>query len=576
MDTHGSGMCDSPLIGSLDHQPGDARLLVLGYRGTLRAASTAAPELPRSVNDDEAFIEDQPPIMESMLEPWLVKAWDQLTERAAPNLLIFRGVPVPLNSLLLLLKERLIGVLTQALGAESIERGAQSSQWSASDILLKYPLLSPLLRSVVAEWVSATVIFLQRLQQDQQWIAADLRRADLPPIETVSGTASDAHAGGHFVLRVCFQGGGCLYYKPRPVTGEWLWHGLLDAIARLDPELRLPASRVLGDGSRLDYGWASSVLPEDESLAENSDERPESNSAGTLNYWNAAGAMLCLAQHARLTDLHLGNIVATRRGPAVTDAECFATPEIQLRQDVKVSPDYAAISDALASLVSTGLLPRRSATGYPDVSGLFGHAAPVSGVKLPRWVVSRDGRYRLTVVDAELVAHPNALIQASAIAVLPQILSGYRRAADLLLRVRETLIGPGTRWLAVLEKVHAPRILVRDTLIYGMLLTQSLEPRYLHSWHRRRRAILTGLDAGSIVRQPCSLLRSEARDLLEMHVPRLIVLPGTRTVATGSGRRIERRFTACTPAQAVIGQIEGLSRESIENIHVPALMSTIL
>ncbi len=569
-------MCDSFLIGALDHQPGDARLLVVGYRGTLRAASSSARGLPHSANDDEAFIEYQPPIMERMLEPWLAKAWGQLTERIPRDLLTFRGAPVPLYSLLLLLKERLIGVLTQAVGAESIEPGAQSSQWGASDILLKYPLLAPLCRSVVAEWVSSTATFLRRLHKDQQWIAADLRLPELPPVESISGTASDAHAGGHSVLRVCFRGGGCLYYKPRPVTGEWLWHKLLDAIARLDPELRLPASRVLGDGSRLDYGWASSVLPNDESLAENSDERAESHSAGTLGYWHAAGAMLCLAQHARLTDLHLGNIVATPRGPAVTDAECFATQDLHPRRDVKVSLDHATISDAVGSLVSTGLLPLRSPTGYPDVSGLFGHAAPVSGLRLPKWEESRDGHYHLTSAEAELVPHPNALVQTSAIAMLPQVLSGYRHAAELLLRVRATLIGSGTRWLSVLEKVHAPRIVVRDTLTYGMLLSQSLEPRYLHSQYKRRCAILTGLDAGSIARQPWSLVRSEARDLLEMHVPRLVVLPGTRTLAASSGRRIAYRFTTCTPAQAVIGQIEGLSHESVENVHVPALMSAIL
>ena len=569
-------MCDSALTGSLDHQPGDARMLVVGYRGTLRAASTTVLRLPRSVSDDEVFIDDQPPIVGTILEPWLAKALDQLTERSAPNLLLFRGAPVPLESLLLLLKEQLIDVLTQAVGDESIEPGVQSLQWSASDILLKYPLLATLLRSIVAEWVSATITFLRRLHQDQHWIAAGLGLAGLPSIEAVFGTTSDAHAGGHFVLRICFVGGCCLYYKPRPVTGEWLWHGLVDAVARLDPELRLPASRVLGDGSRFDYGWTSSVLPEDEELAGNCDERFKSDSAGTLAYWHAAGAMLCLAECARLTDLHLGNIVATPRGPAVTDAECLATPDLHLLRGDKVSPKHAAISDAVGSLLSTGLLPLRPATGYPDVSGLFGHTAPVSGVMLPKWVVSRDGRHRLTAVEAELVAHPNLLAQTSAIAALPQILSGYRHAADLLLKARETLIGSGTRWLAVLEKVHAPRFVVRDTLTYGMLLSQSLEPQYIRSRHRRRCTILSGLDTCSVVRQPWSLVRSEARDLLEMHVPRLVVLPGSRTLAAGSGRRIARRFTACTPAQAVIRQIEGLSRESIENVHVPALMSAIL
>ncbi|MHB1935485.1 MAG: DUF4135 domain-containing protein [Acidobacteriaceae bacterium] len=572
MDTRGKGMREPVLMGPLDRQPDDAGLLVVGYRGTLRAASTTGMATPRSPNEDEYL----PPIMERTLEPWLATALVQLTQRAAHDLLVFQGGTVPLTSLLLLLKERLIGILTRAVGDCCIEPEEQLAPSSASDILRKFPLLTPLIRSVVAEWVTATATFLQRLHRDKQWIAGELRLSALPPIEAISGTTSDVHAGGHSVLRVRFLGGGCLYYKPRAVTGEWLWHELLEAIARLDPELRLPAARVLTNAGRFHYGWAESVNPEESLRPENFDEGSKGNPAATLDYWHAAGAMLCLAQHARLTDLHLGNIVATPGGPAVTDAECLATPDLYVCPDVEISPENTAISDAVESIVSTGLLPSRSVRDWPDVSGFFGHAAPVSGVKLPKWTISSDGRYRLTAMDAELVGHRNALVQTTAVAVLPQILSGYRHAAELLLRVRETLIGPGTRWRGVLETVHAPRMVVRDTLTYGLLLSRSLEPRYLRSWHRRRRAILSGLAAASVGRSPGSLLRMEARALLEMHVPRLVVLPGTRTMAAGSGRAVARGFAACTPAQSLLGQIEGLSTESIENIQVPALLASIL
>jgi hypothetical protein len=64
--------------------------------------------------------------------------------------------------------------------------------------------------------------------------------------------------------------------------------------------------------------------------------------------------------------------------------------------------------------------------------------------------------------------------------------------------------------------------------------------------------------------------------ILQLHIPRLTILPGSRTLATGSGRPIARGFTASTPAQSVLESIETLSSESIDNLHVPALLAAIL
>jgi lantibiotic modifying enzyme len=286
--------------------------------------------------------------------------------------------------------------------------------------------------------------------------------------------------------------------------------------------------------------------------------------------------MLCLAQFVRLTDLHVGNIICTPWGPAVTDAECFATPNLHRPPWEKNSQEHAPISDALEAILSTGLLPRKRDRDQPDVSGFFAHATPVSAVRLPAWFLGPEGRYHLTPVGADLVAHRNAPRETTPLAVLPQILSGYRHAAELLIRARITLLAPGSQWRSVLEKLHAPRIVLRDTLTYGWLLSRSLEPQYLRSFYRRRNVILAELQSHSGQNLPSALLRAERNAILQLHIPRLTILPGSRTLATGPGRVIARRFTASTPAQSVLESIETLSTESIDNLHVPALLSTIL
>ncbi|MGC1870830.1 MAG: DUF4135 domain-containing protein [Acidobacteriaceae bacterium] len=532
-------------------QTDDARLLVMGYRGTLRPVQC----------------QNLPPVMETLLEPWIAQAWQRLNQRVPQPHRVFQGEPVPLDSLLPLLKDRLIGILTQALGASGIVPG----EASASDMVREFPLLQPLIRSALCEWVAAIGTFLQRLHRDQSWLARSLQCGALPSIQSVSGAASDMHAGGHSVLRVCFQGGSCLYYKPRPLTGEWLWRHLLNTIGRLDPQFHLSGARVLTTDDTRRYGWAESVFPEEKCFSNS----PAATRPAAVDYWHAAGAMICLAQHARLTDLHLGNIVATPCGPAVTDAECFATPILPQAHAEKSSPAQAALSEASDAILSTGLLPRKQAPGLPDVSGLFGHAAPVSGIRLPAWSQSSAGSYQVISVAAEMVDHGNAPTRTTPLAVMPQMLSGYRHAAELLIRARKTLLAPGSPWRAVLEEQHAPRVVLRDTLTYGCWLSRSLEPENLRSFYQRRNVILVELQSHIGEPLPSAVLRAELSAILQLHVPRLTVLPGSRTLATSSGRAIARHFATSTPAQSVLESIETLSSESIDNLHVPALLAAI-
>ncbi len=538
--------------GSSSRQTDAVRLLVMGYRGTL---------LPSRG-------ENLPPAMEALLDPWVAQAWHLLNQRVPQRYRVFQGESVPLDSLLPLLKDRLIGILTQAVDAI----GVASGEPLASDIMREFPLLSSLMRSAICEWIAAIGTFLQRLQRDRSWLSTVLQCQPLPPIQSISGTTSDAHTGGHSVLRVCFQGGGCLYYKPRPLTGEWLWQRLLDAIARIDPQLHLPAARVFTSDANSPYGWAESVFPEENCFSYSSDARP----SAAVDYWCAAGALLCLAQHTHLTDLHLANIIATPQGPVVTDAECFATPSLDRLLGEKSSQQQAPLSNALRAILSTGLLPRKQDSDLPDVSGLFGHAAPVAAVRLRAWSLSSDGRYHLTSIAAELANHGNAPAQTTPIAVLSQLLSGYRHAAELLIRARKPLLAPDSQWRAVLEKLHAPRIVIRDTLTYGLLLSRSLEPQFLRSCYRRRTVLLAELQPHSGRNLPAAVVRAELNAILHLHVPRLTILPGSRTLATGSGHAIARRFTASTPAEPVLESVEALSSESIPNLHVPALLAAIL
>jgi lantibiotic modifying enzyme len=558
--------------------PGSCGLgcLVLGYRGTL-----GPDPVPGGVTAAERSdpAELSPPWVEAFLEPLLAEAIHKREGRVPAAHRIFAGEPIPFDGLTGVLRERLEGIVIQAMGAWCLATQSDRSPIESSfgrDLPRVFPVLAQLLHRAMADWVEATAIFAERLHRDVPQLAAWLGVNALPPLASVSGTNSDLHPGGHLALRVEFRGGVCIYYKPRPVTGEWLWHRLLAAIAAADPDLRLPAARALaGSGAGRNgagqYGWAESVL----ACERGPEESTQEFAADSSSYWHQAGASLCLAEHVRLADLHLGNVLATANGPAVTDAECLGSPQGPAPVG-KSGSRPGEVGAVLDSLLETGLLPRGSPDGLPDTSGLFGGAEAVPGLELLRWAPEPEGRYRLTAVPARLLDHSNTPAQTSPLTVLPHILRGYRHAAEALLATRKSLLAPDSVWRAVLQTAHAPRAVLRETLTFGLLLSQSLEPASLRSMHRRRTSLLGALRAKSEGRFPAALLRAETQALVNLHVPRLVTLPGTRTLATGAGRSLVRKWAACTPAEAVVRAMEELSAERLESTNIPALLLAVL
>jgi lantibiotic modifying enzyme len=227
-------------------------------------------------------------------------------------------------------------------------------------------------------------------------------------------------------------------------------------------------------------------------------------------------------------------------------------------------------------LIATGLLPGRPSHNLPDTSGFFGVAAPVSFLHLPHWSQNPAGQFRLTNAPACLLNHANSPETTSPVLVLPQLLEGYRQAARALLQARKTLLAPGSPWRRLLERRHTPRIVLRDTLTYALFLSQSLTPGHLRSQHRRRLALRRALLQHGAAGLPSSLLRAELHSLLQLHIPRLIILPGTRTLASSAGRPLAHGFSHTTAARHVIRRIENLSAESLESTHLPALLLAVL
>jgi lantibiotic modifying enzyme len=524
-------------------------LLALGYHRTLQP--------------DPAFhtTATNPPQLSTLLDSLLAAARTQLDHRLPPTQQTFNGEAIPIASLLINLQQRLQDILTLPL-ANHLSTASSPYPITSAYLTREHPALAPLLTQSISEFVTSTITFILRLREDAPRLAHWLGMPMLPPIESLTATASDTHPGGHPVLQVLFRGGTGLYYKPRPVTGEWLWHALLQSVTTADPDLQLQAARVLPGRNPHRYGWMESLSSRSE---------PPSP-----RYWKNAGAILCLAHHVRLTDLHFENILATPLGPAVVDAECLASPTFARAKALNSIPSAQSIASLLQSMAATGLLPASRQSTAPEVSGFFARPNQAHGISIPQWSRLPDGSYCLIPIPATLLHHDSVPVAPSPLAVLPHLLAGYRQAATALMQARKSLLARDSSWLATLQKFHAPRVVLRDTLTYALLLTQSLHPTCLCSVTRRRAILLHALRQVSPQGFPQSVLRAELQALFHLHVPRLTLLPGSRTLASASGRPLASGFAAVSPASQIIGAIQSLTLSSLESTLIPALLLALL
>ncbi len=542
--------CTREQIGFFADAANHRELLVLGYEGTLMQDMDLPATAP-------AETENAQWTSGLSLEPWLESASLDLHRRSSVEHSGAGWERIDLCAWFNALRSRLSGILTQII----LDRPDLTER----KIAHQFPVLSALLNDAIAEWVDAVAVFLHRLHNDASGVATWLGYQKLPELVSLSPSSADLHDGGHTALRLIFQDRSCIYYKPRPVTGEWLWDRLVHAVNG-HSSLQLPSAPVLA-GKDGQYGWIMSLPPHEKLQDWNK------NSAEARRYWEAAGATLCLAEHVRMTDLHMANLMATPSGPGLFDTETLGTPQTfsATPPAQKANVPFAA---TMHDLLDTGLLPRPTSSELPDTSGLFGKPASVPQIMIPRWSSRPDGTRRVEMAPAALLDQGNAPHPASPLEVLPLLVSGYREAATALMRCRESLVAPDSAWRSALQH-HAPRIILRNTLTYGLLLSRSLQPGPLNSAPARKEALLRALREWGHPSLPPPVVRAETETLLRLHVPRFIGLAGSRTLAGKSGLPLAPRFLSCSPAEAVLRKLGAMTPDRLNEVQVPSLLAAV-
>lgn len=420
---------------------------------------------------------------------------------------------------------------------------------------------------VIEQWVRASAIFLERLHADAARIASWLNYSEIPDIAKLSPAGSEMHDENGTSIRVEFADGRCVFYKPRAVTGEILWHQLAQLTGAANPACKIAAARVLeGQSGGSAYGWMEELQP----ITIASDGE-------CTDYWERSGSLLCHAWIARLTDLHMANVIATSSGPSVADAECLATPYARV-------PGRQATELALTEqLAGTGLLPSRGNiyidgrnAQIPDVSGLFGQSAYAGDLRIPALSFQGDGAFILTLEPALLTEQCNRGKQDGPLACLPAMVDGFMCAADAFLQIREQLLAPNG-WVECLETNHASRVNLCSTLSYGLRMTDKLLTRKGGSSGVRSHISVDARDWPSDPCVDCSdIVDEENRSLEDLYVPRFVTPPGSRDIHAVNGKRVAHNAFALSGAESVRMQLEGLSLLDLRSRAKVAILASVM
>ena len=221
------------------------------------------------------------------------------------------------------------------------------------------PVLLRLVATLIRQWYSAAGEFVTRLDQDLERVQHDILHGDAGGrVVHVEGGLSDPHCGGRSVLRVRFESGACVMYKPKDLRLDVAWHSLVERLNCVAPVQLRAAVAIAGDG----YGWTEFV-----------DHTP-CDDAGCGRFFRRAGAWLALFHCFAAGDIHHENLVAAGDHPVPIDVETLlqaAAADVDgVRPDAQA---YQAARELIAdSVTAVGLLPAygKSATGVYSAGGV--------------------------------------------------------------------------------------------------------------------------------------------------------------------------------------------------------------
>ncbi|MFD1157695.1 type 2 lanthipeptide synthetase LanM family protein [Roseovarius aestuarii] len=429
-----------------------------------------------------------------------------------------------------------------------------------ADELAERPVLAELWARITNQWIEATGEFLMRLAADRETISATfLDGRGHGRVTSVEGGLSDPHCGGRIVLKVTYNGGQSIGYKPRDLSLDVAWRDFRSWLDSQGAPSAIRAPEVL---ARDGYGWVEWI-----------EARPCANRDEANCFFERGGAVLCLLHLLRGADLHFENVIASGDWPVPVDLETLFQPVP--RGDPATCPAGSAIDLAAQwvrdSVLSTGFLPR-----WLAVPG--GHLLAVGGLFSEAHTLSPHRRF--THVNTDAMDHEPVQVRPpeagnaatldgtplAAGAFTREILNGYARMYRFLLDRRAAFLaddGPlaGFRGRPV-------RVVLRPTVLYASLLRRATGPGNLRDWQMFRAGFGLLARQGSFTARD-RVVADEIGGMEYLDIPYFTTRTDSTALVLSDGQRIGNFFRASAFDDAV-----GLAARMSEE-HLSDMLGTI-
>lgn len=425
------------------------------------------------------------------------------------------------------------------------------------DFYQEYSVLARLMSVQTELWIEAVSEFYNRLKNDWDDLESTFsNEGNLGKVRGASPHLSDPHNRGRTVIRVEYENGPKLYYKPRPFKIDDAFKRLCQWIEQNGGPSTPHLPRTL---SRPTHGWAEEI-----------EHKPLSDSREAHEYYNHSGKLLCLLYILSGTDFHNENIIASGKCPVPVDLETLVTPLINpIRKETQTNVSKLA-QQANSSVLMTAYLPRWRSTAdgvQYDLSGIGGNGAHGESDRLNWKQVNTD---QMTVEKGL----QNEVDHLQNIPYTPEgkvRLEGYEddvvegfRSMYRFLRSKQAVLLEDDSPLHEFNRTYI-RYVARHTSTYQRALHRATHPRYLRngaSWSIEVEALAKPLIETPANEKLWRMWQAERQALHRLDVPLFWNHPSSLRLE-GEGYEVESFFDR-SGFNRVISKVRNLSNENEE------------
>lgn len=417
-------------------------------------------------------------------------------------------------------------------------------------LLDEFPALARTVAATASRTASSWAETLTRLGTD--WTAVRAAFGHPAGSNRLVGMAAlgDSHNGGRTVMRLQFEHGPDVIYKPRPMAVEAHFQDLLRWVADQGGPCPPRAVTVLDRGG---HGWMETVVP-----------APCRTAGEIKSYYRRLGVLLLLLHVVDGTDMHSENLIAAGEHPVLVDLETL----FQARPTVAPDATSAVVKreQAFQSVVlATLLLPATTAAtgGTVDVGGMSEMAGQMAE-RIPAVVGLGTDAMRIVYRDLAMPGHDNVprlgATASTAADHVEEIASGFADAYALVAAARAQLTAPD----GPLHAFRGDRVrhLLRETADYALLLRSSYHPACM------RDAVQRGFVFDALwletLRRPHleRLIASEQYDLSAGDIPYFSASVDSRDLVDSQGRALVA-FLATSGFDRVSARVEAMGEDDL-------------